>query len=172
MRPKGDEKHALALEEATRYLEKWLKNGLAGAWAREGKTEQLEIHRMGSDTDLRCLLAERRSVIIAWIPEQFRSALPKKLPPKRRSSVGGGSFSGSSSGCVPAYALVQTPLGATPAACIHEGDQITSLLFGNPPRLVTTRVMQVHASRASECVLLNESFLFTASQRYISKGEG
>jgi 3',5'-cyclic AMP phosphodiesterase CpdA len=42
--PNGE--RALALKEATRYLERWIKNGVAGAWAREGKTERNEIHRI------------------------------------------------------------------------------------------------------------------------------
>jgi hypothetical protein len=157
---KKDANRAVALEEASRDLGEWLKIGLGGAWAREGKTERNEIHRMGSDSDLGCLLAERRSVILSKIPEEFRTALPQKLP-KRRWGGGGG---GGGGGCIPGHALIQTPLGLTPAACLREGDQITSLALGSRPLPVTTRVAQVHASRAPECILLNDTLMFTSSQ--------
>jgi hypothetical protein len=145
-----------ALERSLRSLTEWLRIGLDGAWEREGRTARNEIHRMGSDSDLRYLLAERKADILARIPEDYREALPAELPSKRGEGMGGG--------CVPGYAAIQTPLGKVAASCLREGDQITSLELGSGSHSVTARAVQIHASRASECILINENMLFTASQ--------
>jgi hypothetical protein len=147
---------AETLDEALDYLTRWLKIGLDDAWKIEGKTPQNEIYRMGSDSDLRCLLDMRRDMVLQRIPKAYHKSLPRSLPVKRRYTPGGG--------CVPGNAVIHTPSGPRAVVRLREGHQVISFELGNNVSLVTTRIMRIHASRASKCVRLNEHLCFTLSQ--------
>jgi len=78
---------ASALDAASASLKQWYEYGIGSAWARTGRTVENEVYRMGSDSDLLCLLAQRQIEIRELLGSNAR-ALPDRLP--RRSTGGGG----------------------------------------------------------------------------------
>lgn len=154
------------LDRALVYLQQLVEFGLGGAWEENGLVSENEIYRMGRDSDLWCLLSERRREVLDILPDSLRKALPKRPPAKReRSQRGGGG------GCVPAGTLVQTPDGDRRIDALRPGDRIFAMDVENGLRLKETQIVEVHAWRDVGCLKLNGTAVLTASQPLYA-GEG
>jgi len=138
-------------------LKQWYDYGSSRAWLRTGRTAQNEVYRMGSDGDLRFVLAEGAAKIKKLLGPNA-GALPKTLPPKR--SGGGG-------GCVPVTQVIDTPSGSIRFEDLRVGSSICSYLPNANMTPLTTRVVQIYTFRETECVILNKKVIMTPSQPVI-----
>jgi hypothetical protein len=142
-------------DRAMAYLKQWIDLGLKTAWSQTGMTPENEIFRMGNDPDLLFLLLKKKHAISLLIPEKFRTALPSE-PPVQRTSGGGG--------CIPCNFPINGPTGLVNVECLRPGQTVLSLFKYPNPHISTTVVRKVHARRASEVILINDSIHVTPTQ--------
>jgi hypothetical protein len=153
---KGSAGREGALDEAAEQIVEWYKLGKDGAFDETGRIPSAEAHRLASDSDLQLVLAERRPRLPDEIPSKRRGGVPRAL-----SKAGGRS----SSGCVAAGSLIDSPLGPRLVEEVREGDEVLSLSNKDDLlRRTCSRITAVASSRSPCLVVLNGRWYLTPSQ--------
>jgi hypothetical protein len=143
------------------HLQEWLGLIQTKSFLELHDTANNAIHRMSRDDDLECLLSERKASVVRMIPNQYHATLPRAWQPrtkrKKAQSWGGG-------GCVPLGTAIETLIGEMPIEELQKGSEILSMDLSGKAAPIVTTVIELHRSIASECIRLNQKYLFTPTQ--------
>lgn len=166
--PRESHERHEALDTALAYITEWFQIGSQGAWIDKPALPSNEILRLGTDSDLRCLLKERKADIVRLLGETYSQVLPNRLPIERSATYA------VYPGCVLRGTLIETPEGFSRIEDIREGMNILSVDINaaETPRKLMAKVAQIHTSRETRSLTLNGKFTVTPSQPLYSKTEG
>jgi hypothetical protein len=149
------------LGKALGYLRGWLDLGFGGGWIEKGETPWNEIHRLGNDSDLLCLLSVRRSDILKLLPTEYQSALPTD-PPLRGAGGGGG--------CLATGTPIRTPSGDVAIQGLRIGDSVTSFALTSNLTPTVTTIARAVTSRQTTCLEVDGRTRLTPTQPVLMVG--